>query len=388
MTPRHAVFAAFIAFGAGYGLWAGAIASVALRSGMTPQLLGYAVTTFIAASLLGMAGGGVLSRSRSIKTLLLCSIALAMAALTVLLNVQSPAGFLAGITAFGLVAGAFDGLMNAEGTAVEAEIGRPVLAGFHASASFASAATAILGSLVMTHGGPLATAFLACLVYGAALIAVRRLTPRRAVAALDDTAPPQAWRFNRPIVLLGLIVGICIAGEMAAIMFSAPALAAQSPELAAYAGFGATAFSLCQGLVRCWADRFRRRLGDLRVMELSILGAALGFAVVATSTSFAQSAVGFALIGAGTGCLVPCGFSLAPRYAGLAAAQALGVLALVTALPRIPAPLVFGEMAERFAYPVAFAVNGLLFALALALTAWLRRRPQAQAPAPVATLAG
>ena len=49
MTPRQAVFVAFLSFGVGFGTWAGTIATVVSRSALSPDMLGLAITGFIAA---------------------------------------------------------------------------------------------------------------------------------------------------------------------------------------------------------------------------------------------------------------------------------------------------------------------------------------------------
>lgn len=379
MTPRHAVFAAFVPFGIGFGMWAGTIARVAARSDISAQMLGFAITGFIAAALSGMALGGMLSRHFTVKTILLGAIAACAISLSLLMQADGPFSFLLGLIVYGVINGIYDGAMNAEGTAVEADCGRPILLGFHAAASCAAGLTAIIGSYVAVNVGTEATAGIVVCGYALGALGVWRGTPARVVAIRDAEQKNQPRRFQRPILLLGIVVGIVIAGETVTAMFSAPALVAQAPDLAAYAGFGATAFALCQALVRAFADRLRRRFGDLRIMELSLVVATLGFLVVSFSTSFTQSAAGFALVGLGSACLVPCGFSLAPAYSRVAAAQALGLLALITALPRIPAPLAFGDLAERISYPAAFALNAVLFCVAFGVLKQLKRLPLPEA---------
>ena len=54
-------------------------------------------------------------------------------------------------------------------------------------------------------------------------------------------------------------------------------------------------------------------------------------------------------------------------------AEALGIVALISAVPRLPAPLAFGDVAARYSFSVAFALNAMLFAAALGLVLLLRR---------------
>ena len=103
MTPRHAVFAAFVPFGIGFGTWAGTIASVAARSEISAQMLGFAITGFIAAALTGMALGGAISRRFTVKTILLGSIAASALSLSLLMQTDGPFTFLLGLIVYGVV---------------------------------------------------------------------------------------------------------------------------------------------------------------------------------------------------------------------------------------------------------------------------------------------
>ena len=71
---------------------------------------------------------------------------------------------------------------------------------------------------------------------------------------------------------------------------------------------------------------------------------------------------GFALIGVGTGAIVPCGFALAARQTAARPAVGLSSASLFSTLTRLPAPLATGAIAQSFSLPLAFAA----FAVALA----------------------
>ena len=87
--------------------------------------------------------------------------------------------------------------------------------------------------------------------------------------------------------------------------------------------------------------------------------------MVAADGGFALSIAGFALIGVGTGAIVPCGFALAARQTGAQPAIGLSSASLFSALTRLPAPLATGAIAQSFSLPLAFAA----FAVALATAA-------------------
>jgi hypothetical protein len=113
------------------------------------------------------------------------------------------------------------------------------------------------------------------------------------------------------------------------------------------------------------ADAIRLRVSDLRIIIASFAIAAAGFALVSAQAGFAASVGGFALIGVGTGPIVPCGFAMAARQSAAGPAVGLASASLFSALSRLPAPLVTGAIAQTLSLPAAFAA----FALALATTA-------------------
>jgi hypothetical protein len=134
--------------------------------------------------------------------------------------------------------------------------------------------------------------------------------------------------------------------------------------LAGIAGLGAAFFAVCQATLRFNADFIRLKSTDQRIIAGSFALAAAGFAVVAAKGGFAASIAGFALIGVGTGAIVPCGFALAAQQTGPQPAVGLSSASLFSAASRLPAPLAIGAVAQGLSLPAAFA--GLAVALAAA----------------------
>jgi hypothetical protein len=93
--------------------------------------------------------------------------------------------------------------------------------------------------------------------------------------------------------------------------------------------------------------------------------ALIGFVGVALQPSFALTVASLALIGLGTGAIVPCGFALAVSRARLAPSAALSVAALFTGVARLPTPLAMGALAAIAPLSAAFALSALLFAAAV-----------------------
>lgn len=376
-SPRGAATATFLAFGIALGLWSGALPTVARTAGVGPLGLGIVITILTGAYILAMAAGGaVLVRMSTRRLVLLSGPALAIV-LVAALMAPNPVllGLLAGLLGAGF--GIVDLAMNAEGTRVESDLGRPILASLHAAASFGMACGAITGSLTAHALGPWSAGGIGAAALAFGLVLVRRCTPERPPAAARDGSGGSGLVIAAPLVAIGIVVGISIAGETAAHMWSGRLLEEQAPALAAYAGLGAAFFAAFQSMIRFAGDRLRRLAGDRTLLAGSMVVAASGFLVIAAFGSFAGSILGFALVGAGTALIVPCSFALAVAHAPAAAAAALSTVSLIAGLPRLAAPYAFGEIAARASIGTAFGLAGAVFLMALGVVAAIGRSKRA-----------
>jgi len=67
------------------------------------------------------------------------------------------------------------------------------------------------------------------------------------------------------------------------------------------------------------------------------------------------SVLGFAIIGVGTGSIVPCGFALAASRPNVSAGASISAVAFIGGFPRLPSPLVTGAIANAFSLSTAFS---------------------------------
>lgn len=380
LTPRFAVAITFLCFGLGVGLWGGSVAEVTRLAGVSASELGAAFVGFAVAGIFGMAVSGKIAGSVSLKNRLIILLGLTAVCLAALLHAPNALALTAGLFAFSFLGASVDLVMNAEGVAVEADLGRPVLASFHAWSSIGLAAGAIAGSWLSVTLGVNATSLAGFAVYGCAMAVVWGVTPLR--GATQSPGGGAGWfRPGMPLILLGLLVGACISVELSVVMFSSNTLAALAPDLAALAGFGATLYAVLQGGVRFAGDRLRAALGDERLIAISLAIVTVGLLVVALAAAgggFAQAVAGFALIGIGTACIVPAGFALSPRFAGVSAVMAISMLSIIGAPFRVISPLAYGEAAEQFGFSPAYGVFGLLALLALGLAFLMLHKTRTQ----------
>ncbi|MCW5662547.1 MAG: MFS transporter [Piscinibacter sp.] len=351
---RAAITAVFFAFALPIGLWAGAIPALLRQSGSDGRQLGIALTLHTAAYIGAMAAGGQLARRIAPRRLVLAALGLVALAFPLLYAAGSPLMLTLALIGTGASGGLLDLAMNTEGTALERRLGRPILLSMHAAASLAFALGAFGGSLVATQAGPLWLVLPVWAVFAPVAWWLARLAPAPEPAPLTVAARPRRVERGRGVGLIGLLLGLCIGAEIAAQMWSASFLERQARELAAFAGAGAAFFAGCQALTRLVGDRLRHAFGDRRVITGSLLIGVAGYALVAGVPGFAAGVLGFALVGFGTACVVPCCFALLARDPERASA-ALGSASLVAGLIRLPTPLYLGFVAAAWGEEVAFA---------------------------------
>jgi hypothetical protein len=363
-SPRAAVTAAFIAYGASAGLWAGAIPAVTRNAAIDSLSLGLGLTFYGIAYVATMSWGGALARFATNRAIILASLPLIALSETLLLLSGEMSWFLPALVVFGACQGMLDLYMNAEGSYVESDLARPIFTRFHAAASATMAIFAIIGSVIMADAGALLTAAILWLVLLLGLVFIALRLPPRFSAMARATPDVPAPRLA-PLVILGLAAGLVIAGETAAIMWSGKLLDEQAPALLAIAGLGTAFYALCNACLRFAGDDIRARFGDISLIIGSLLVAIAGFALIGLSQSFLLSTIAFALTGFGTACIIPAIFALTARHMSENRAKALGIVSLVAGLPRIAAPWFFGWIATLHSTSFAFGLCAVAMAMAL-----------------------
>ncbi len=369
------MLAVFFSFGIGIGAMAGSIPAVMAGAGIDSETMGIGLMISTFMTVLAMTLGGRLARFASHRAVLLWVLPAFGLSLTGFLVSSSALWFYIAILPMGFAVGLTDLFMNAEAVAIEHDMRRPVFTIFHASVSLGVAAMAIASSFISTETGTWATGLLAMTAFAAAWVLVFLFIVPRPKAA-GKTASMMGLPNKLPLTLLGLAGGLIIAGETAALMWSAKLLNELAPSLAAIAGLGAAFFGLCNAAVRFPGDALRSYFGDMRLMVASLAVAIGGFGALGVVTGFAPSVAAFAAVGLGTAILIPCMFAMAAGFVPENRAGALSFVAMLTAVPRILAPWVFGLAAEGLGMSAAFVMvaAGLAVALALIIILGTQRR--------------
>jgi MFS family permease len=361
----------FAAFGAAVGALAGSIPTIMREASISNSTMGLGLMVSTLMTVLAMTLGGVIAQRFNHRVVLLVTLPLFALCLAAYLMSQSVAWFYLAIIPMGFAFGSTDLFMNAEATAIEHDLRRPIFTTFHGCVSVALAVCAIVSSFLSTQIGTWATGLLAAALLGLAWIMVHRHVVPRMLPATSTKGSRIAN--GRPLIILGAAAGIIIAAETAALLWSAKLLTDIAPSLAAIAGLGAAFYGVCNAVLRFPGDRLRSSLGDVPLMMVSLAVAIVGFAVLGLSGNFLLSVAAFAAVGLGTAVLIPCIFALAAALVPDNRAGALGFVSLLTGVPRILAPWGFGWIADTAGMNVAFGLLASGLCIALALVAAFRR---------------
>lgn len=364
-----AITTVFVTFGVAIGALAGSMPSVMRNADIGAETFGLGLTLSTVLTVGAMAAGGQIARAASNRAVLLAVLPAFAVSLGAYLTAASPMWFFVTIPVMGLCFGLTDLFMNAEAVALEHDLKRPIFMTFHGGVSAGVGVMAVAASWLSTQWGTWAVAAVAAAMFALSWVMVQRAIAPRALAA-GKAARIGTLPQKSPLMLLGIAAGLIIAAETAALLWSAKLLDEIAPSLAAIAGLGAAFFGLCNAAVRFPGDRMRSLLGEMPLMFGSLMVSIAGFVALGLSTSFVVSVAAFASVGFGLALLIPTIFAMSARLVPENRAGALSFVSLLTALPRIMAPLVFGMVAARMGIAFAFGLVavGLLASLGLILS--------------------
>lgn len=367
-SPRTAITAVFVSFGIAIGALAGSMPSVMRNAGIDAETFGLGLTLSTVLTVGAMSVGGQIARFASNRAVLLAVLPAFAVTLGAYLTSASPLWFFISIPVMGLCFGLTDLFMNAEAVALEHDLRRPIFMTFHGGVSAGVGVMSVAASWLSTQWGTWAVALVAAAMFGLAWIMVHGAIGPRPLAA-GKAARMGTLPNKAPLMLLGIAAGLIIAAETAALLWSAKLLDEIAPSLAAIAGLGAAFFGICNAAVRFPGDRMRSLLGEMPLMFGSLIVSIAGFVALGLSNSFVVSVAAFASVGFGLALLIPTIFAMAARLVPENRAGALSFVSLLTAVPRVMAPLAFGMVAGRLGIAFAFGLVavGLLASLGLIL---------------------
>ncbi|MFC0436908.1 MFS transporter [Kutzneria buriramensis] len=227
--------------------------------------------------------------------------------------------------------------MNAQGAALEDRYGRPVMARLHASFSGGSLVAALVAAGVAALTPSVSGHFWLALAVVLVLVACARPG-----LLAENQAPVKKERGRRRApsamtLLLGCAMVFGTVTEGAMNDWSALYLRNSVHASVAVEPMGIAVVSVMMVLARLFADGWRSRWGDGRVVLVGTALAALGLAVGVLLGGVLPALVGFACVGLGVAAVTPCVYVAAARQGpdALTFVAGMGTVGLLAGPPAI-----------------------------------------------------
>ncbi|WP_254223654.1 MFS transporter [Burkholderia multivorans] len=360
---RTATMALFFVAGMMYASWGVHVPTVRDKFALSPALLSIA--------LFAVAGGSIaamltiarwIARVGSRVACLAGGLVMSACAALILVVPDYPM-LLVVLALFGFSMATLDVAMNAEASAVELALGKPIMSSLHGMFSIGGMAGAAAGGALLSAGmAPAVHLALAAATCAAVLVAaspaVLPHVPHR------DEAHGSGNRWRSPALwMLGGIALVALVAEgamydwatvyMRDVVAASPAAAS-----AAYA-----AFSGGMAAARFAGDAVRARFGAPQLVFASASLACAGMIGALLVPHAAAVLIGFTLMGLGLANMMPVLFAAAARVKGIHAAEGLAHVAGLAYFGLLFGPVVIGAVAQAANLSIGLSVVALCAAL-------------------------
>ncbi|SEI51664.1 MFS transporter [Paraburkholderia diazotrophica] len=363
---RYATMALFFIAGMMYASWGVHVPTVRDRFHLNPAMLSLALFAVAGGSIGAMVTNAPWIARVGTRRACLAG-GLAMSACGALILVVPWYWMLLVVLAiFGAGMATLDVAMNAEASAVEEALGRPIMSSLHGMFSAGGMAGAAVGGAALAHGmAPALHLLLASLVSAGVLVAAcPAVLPHVPHAEHPDAHTPRANRWRSPALwALGAIALIALIAEgamydwatvyMRDVVASTPAVAS-----AAYA-----AFSGGMAAARFAGDAVRARFGAPQLIAASASLACAGMIGALLLPNAVAALTGFTMMGLGLANMMPVLFAAAARVKGIHAAEGLAHVAGLAYFGLLLGPVIIGGVAQVTNLPIGLSVVALCAAL-------------------------
>ncbi|WP_435614783.1 MFS transporter [Streptomyces coelicoflavus] len=350
-----AIAALFLSLGFQYATWAARIPAIKSDLGLSAAEVGVLLMAAgVGAAVSFPAVAWLMRRMGSRRLSLLSQLGLALLLLALAAAPNYPVALLV-MCADGVLVGCLNVAMNAQGAALEARHERNTMARLHAVFSAGSLLAALLASGMTAATGSVAAHFGVAVALLVALGATARTgllddatTPDGAAPGATDPAAAEApgdpeparrrWTLPSRLTLwmcCAMVFGTVAEGAMND--WSALYLKDIAKASAELAPLGIAVVSGMMVVARLFADGWRSRFGDGRVVLIGSAVAAAGLAAALVSGGVAPALAGFACMGLGIAAVTPCVYAAAARQGSdaLTLVAAMGTTGLLAGPPLI-----------------------------------------------------
>lgn len=341
------------------GIWVSRTPALAHRYGLSDGAVGIAILVWGAGAILAMQGlRGVMARAGSGAVL---RVAAPLTAVSLALVALAPSWplLLIAVGLFGMAFGLTDVGMNAQGSAVERAMGRPVMNAMHAGWCAGAITGGLLGALSAKAG----VSFAQTLVGGAVLGLPLALAAGRTYVADGPGAAAGSGRRTRLPFVVYLVGGLAFAAFMMEGSIADWSGLFLSRELRAGEAVGALGYPLFEAAMlagRLAGDRIRARAGTRRLLTYAGLGTAATITVVVLAPTPAVALAGFVLTGLAICTVTPMTISVAGTVAPGRSAAAVAQVGAMGYGGLILGPVVIGFLADVSSLRVGLGVAAVL----------------------------
>lgn len=338
-----AIAALFCSLGFQYATWASRIPAIKADLGLTAAEVG---VLLMAAGIGAVASFPLvpvlMKRLGSARLALLSALCLTLVLLALAAAPNYPAALLV-LLADGVFVGCLNVAMNAQGAALETRHERNAMARLHATFSAGSLLAALLASGMNAVTSSVAGHFGVAAVVLVLLAAYARpglLAEDEPAAAAAEKENKSRGRWTLPSrvtlwMCCAMVFGTVTEGAMND--WSALYMREVAKASAELAPMGIAVVSGMMVVARLFADGWRSRWGDGRVVLLGSAVAAAGLAFALVGGGVATALIGFALVGLGCAAVTPCVYVAAAKQGSdaLALVAAMGTTGLLAGPPLI-----------------------------------------------------
>ncbi|KVD16229.1 MFS transporter [Burkholderia ubonensis] len=364
---RTATMALFFVAGMMYASWGVHVPTVRDKFALSPALLSIALFAVAGGSIAAMLTVARWIARVGSRTACLAGGLVMSACAALILVVPDYPLLLAVLALFGFSMATLDVAMNAEASAVEIAIGRPIMSALHGMFSVGGMAGAAAGGALLSAGmTPAAHLALAAALSAAVLVAACPSVLPHVPHHVHAHGGGNRWR-SPALWMLGGIALVALIAEgamydwatvyMRDVVAASPALAS-----AAYA-----AFSGGMAAARFAGDAVRARFGAPQLVFASASLACAGMIGALLLPHPAAVLTGFTLMGLGLANMMPVLFAAAARVKGIHAAEGLAHVAGLAYFGLLFGPVLIGAVAQAANLTIGLAVVALCAALVAAV---------------------
>lgn len=384
---RRSVIVLFVLMGVTTGSWAARIPGVRHQLSVTDAQWGLANLGSTAGSLISLTLVMTLILRTGPRRLALVGGPLLLLNAPLLAGSHTTLALVAGLFTQGIATGLLATPMNAQAVDVERRYGRRIMSSFHACFSLGQLAGGVGGTFA-ARADVSPSLQLACssLVLAVVLLLTYRGLPTDArvpiagpaegptpMTAATNAPKITGRRFTPQLVLLAVIALLTSINEGAAAQWSAQYTAGALGAGAAAGAVTYTCFTVAMTISRGTGDRIVNLLGQRRFIRLSEALVALGLALALLVGTPTAAFLGFAVLGIGSGCIVPSVVGLAGNQPGIPTGRGVSVVSLGQWPAMLLGPPLIGLAAGLVGLRFALMILVAAAAAIVVLAGWIRQ---------------